>query len=154
MDSRVFSYGARRPVTQTETVNEHYRLANRYRNDLCALERKRREEVAALLRRLFPVIERLEKEIAELDAKIDSIRDGIRKDNARERRKTGGAAPQAEIKKLRLGKASLYDQLKAVKLAAFGPDEVVTARKAFSKLRDEARTATRKKWINASAMAS
>ena len=87
MATRVYSYGARPPITHGEEVDEHFFLANRYRNDLCALKRRRPEQVAELQRRVFPRIVELESAITELDGSIDELRDAIRKGNSERRAK-------------------------------------------------------------------
>jgi len=76
MQAKVYVYGLRPPTHEAERVAEQLHLAHRYRNDLVAIERKRRERVAALLSAsgLSAHEERLEAAEQVLEAALSSLR--------------------------------------------------------------------------------
>lgn len=148
MDTRVYSYGAKAPTKHGDEVSEQIYRAHRYRNDLCALERRRRERVTAEMRKYFPEVEQLTLAVEAAEKELDAARTEQKKRNARERNRKVGAEAKKQMDALRENRNKLYGRLKAAKSAAFGPDEVIEARKAYGKVRGKIQDETKKKDVS------
>lgn len=76
-----------------QLLHEQVRLAWRYRNDLVAQERKRREEATAITERHYPGLGALAQRAEQLQAAVEDERAKIRRENAMKRQKRGGKVP-------------------------------------------------------------
>jgi len=145
MATRVYSYGARRPTSNADEVHEHVYRANRYRNDLTALERRRRERVADLLRRHFPRIGELETAVADAEKAVEDLQASIRKANSERRSRQVKAEDKAHVVAAKERRNGLYAALKAERAAAFGPEELKELRKNLALIRERLKRQTKKR---------
>lgn len=99
LPSRIYSYGAKVPVENLERVNDQMYGAHKYRNALVEVERKRRDQVEALLVRLSPELAETETKIAAELKALEAVRTRIDQASASARKKVypEGAKEEAKI---------------------------------------------------------
>lgn len=84
-DTIVYRYGALAPVAGLDVLDEQMRLAHRYRNDLCAIEQRRRDGIARVQREhdtLGPVLDAVDQAealVGELRWSLRACRSGAGK---------------------------------------------------------------------------
>ena len=129
MNTIVYRYGLLAPTENAETVREQMRLAHRYKNDLVAVERIRRDKSRAILSGAGDVAA-LEAEVAAVDAECSASAKAMKAMRAttRSRSETADMKRAHEAIKVRLRDARARLGT-AKRLAKDGP-EVVAARKA------------------------
>ncbi|MBV8071741.1 MAG: hypothetical protein JO270_17655, partial [Acidobacteriaceae bacterium] len=105
--SRIYSYGAKAPTINGEAVRQQIYDANRYRNNLVAAERERREASLAALRRYFPEVETLEQRLAEATEALEAAIRETKAKNAKARKRVTTDADKDRIKSLRAARKRL-----------------------------------------------
>lgn len=126
--SRIYSYGALEPNLGFTLLTEQIFLSHRYRNDMVALERKRREAVAASTRTHFPRLVELDALLLQIETEIEEVRQRIAADNIRERRRRATPEQQGEVRQLKERRTALYAEQKLIKADAYGPEDVLALR--------------------------
>lgn len=116
---RVFQYGAIKPI-QAELVVNQMRQANHYYNKLIAIERDRREKVAAALN--SAEVEVLTAEIDKLDAEAEAIAKAAKARRAEARARVDVSADAGQVKALREKMKGLRAQRKEAKERGKTPD--------------------------------
>ena len=134
--TRIWSYGARRPLEGFELVEIQMVLANRYRNNLCRLDLDRREKCDNVLRLHLPGLVELETQIKTKEDELEQALDEIRSRNARARRQTGGRVDKQTTAPIRNALAELRRQRKELRGETFAtPEEVVAQRSEVQRLK-------------------
>jgi len=123
--SRIYSYGAKAPTINGEAVRQQIYDANRYRNNLVAAERERREASLAALRRYFPEVETLEQRLAEATEALEAAIRETKAKNAKARKRVTTDADKDRIKSLRAARKRLTITLKEAKARCWGNDDRV-----------------------------
>lgn len=121
--SRNWTFGAKAPLLNLDSVREQMRAGHRYRNALVALERERREKVDAKLRALFPALHALEAEIAAAEADLGALRVAIKADNAKRRSRHATPEQVADSKRLKSLLRDLRARRKIARAEAFRSPE-------------------------------
>lgn len=116
---RVYRYHSSPPIAQADSVRDQMWKAHRYKNRLIEIELQRREETAAVMRERFPELARLESKLASLNAAIDQIRAGMRKENAAARRRRVSQEDKQRLDHLKAERLETSGMLKAEKALAY-----------------------------------
>jgi hypothetical protein len=115
--TRIYTFGAMAPTANAQVVEAQMRAAHRYRNDLIAIERARVEAVRAIVS-AYPSVAPIEARIAEMDAELAALRDGVRRVRAAARSRTPpDEATAARIAELKANLKAARAERKAAKLA-------------------------------------
>ena len=118
--SKRYSYGSGvGPIDHQQEVADQMWRAHRYRNDLVANERQRRDEAAAAMRERFPEIQELEDQAAALEAELEAARAVIKAKNVRARSKTADQPQRQIVATLRRRLKDAWALLKARKATAW-----------------------------------
>ncbi len=130
LPSRVYSYGCRTPTEGAVTVHTQLRLANRYYNDLIAIERERRDEYRKARSLVGTRLAALEAERATLTAEIDALRTAL----AAKRQEKKARVPATDSERAALGalvakRKALYDDIRAARLDVRHDPGLVAAEK-------------------------
>lgn len=117
-------------VDNGSLIFEQLRLAHRYRNRLCEIERDRRENVDMALRNLRPELMKLTNDLDEINSNIEKLSDEIKSNRVRKRTKDAATKEQSkQLKELRAKRRELYSAVREKRAEAFDSDDVKCALK-------------------------
>jgi hypothetical protein len=139
--ARIFSFGAKPPVTELAAVERQMLLGHRYKNELVALERARREARDEAARRHFPELVQAEADLTAANIEVEAARNAIKNRNSRARAKTQTPEDRARVRELTERRTALGREVARLKADAYGPAEVKKARKAWLTALDKERPA-------------
>ena len=122
MNTLVYAYGAKPPVSGATVIDEQISLAHRYFNKLIELHRAQREAVATTRAALCPELEAAEAAVSVADEAVETCVASIRRRNAAERRKRASAAEQEDLAALKELRAVAWADVKAARAAAATPE--------------------------------
>lgn len=125
--SLIYSYYARQPIEGVARIRDQMRAAHNYRNRLCALERLRRDEAAAVVREHSPELAEIEARYHSLKAELDAERARLKAMNKAERKRVVTPEQRAATKAKRDENRETYARLKELKAAVYD-DPAVKAR--------------------------
>lgn len=116
---KVYNFGVvnksyMRPSPQ-DKIEEQIGLGHKYQNQLIAMTNKSWERYREIRSKHFPDFERAEVKYNELVAEIDKVREGIKANNAKEKRRTATPEQKAIIKGLQEAKKEVSKQLKEMR---------------------------------------
>lgn len=118
----MYRYGAWAPAEELEWVSAQMRRAHRYRNAIVRNELNRRAAVEALLRRLSPEIEDLDRQVAEAEARVASAREAIGHASVRAGKRARPPDLVAAVRAAKEDLAALYRRRKALRHELFSSD--------------------------------
>lgn len=120
LPSRIYSYGANAPITNSDKVDEQIRLAHAYRNRIVEVEHGRRAKVEELLLQLSPKLVKVEAALAEVESAMEALRTDIKKDHiSHMSAKAKDPIKQKAIKELKAKRKELYTERKALRTELF-----------------------------------
>ena len=117
--SRIYNYGAKRPMTNADVVDTQMRLAHHYRNDLVTLEINRRSRVDVALCEIAPTLKDVEAKLADAEARLEAARSEVKKANSSKRKRGASAEDKKAISEIRSVRKGLYVQRKELRKATF-----------------------------------
>jgi hypothetical protein len=119
LPTKVHCYGCSAPLENEEAVWQQMSLANRYRNQLVEIERRRRADHAAILENQDAALTRLDTRIGALQRRIE-VRVAEKKTrNSAARKRCRHPELDKSIKTLKAKRKLLYAERKAAKTAAY-----------------------------------
>lgn len=127
--SKIYSYGANPPTENLGMAEAQFRLAHRYRNELVALERGRRDRVDALLAKLAPGLQSLEADIAAAETQLEDARARKKAKHAAGRKRTSDPGEKTVISDLSARLKTLRAERKAIRERLFASAEWQEAQK-------------------------
>lgn len=77
--TRIWNFGAKRPITNVDTFWDHLFLAHRYYNKLVEIERERQEDFRVIRRRYAPELAVYEEKMEEISAQIGHLYRKVKK---------------------------------------------------------------------------
>lgn len=141
--TRVYRYGCK--ITDGAPIAyEQMRAGHKYRNELVAIERERREKAMLIMHSVAPHVEKLQVEIEQIKELIGSKEDELKALRQKDRRRTSSKELSAELATLRKRKKELIDEYKPKKDAAYESKAYKTASADMEEEDKEARLAARK----------
>jgi len=112
-------YGCKRPFEGEELIRSQLRQANRYRNVLVAIERRRRTNFEQLVLRLCPELQKLETQRNNLTQEIIELRAAMKAENARQRKTVRNPESTRRIKELQAQRQLLRPRIKELRDATY-----------------------------------
>jgi len=97
----VYQYGLHSPHENAHVVFEQMRLAHRYRNTLCAIERARRAAMRAMLRDLSALLLEYETAAAKWHAEVEVVLGRIKASRKASRKRSESEADKALLREAR-----------------------------------------------------
>jgi hypothetical protein len=119
LPSRIYTFDSKPPGANAELVDDQMRRGHRYRNDLVAAERGRRDRIAEAVVRHCPELAAVEAELAAADARIEAELAAISKRNTAERRRTATAEDRARLAALRAERRETYRRRREVRATGY-----------------------------------
>ena len=121
--SKIYSFGAREPVTGLEIVREQMHRAHQYRNALVELERERRVRVDAALVRLSPELAVVETNLAKAEVTLEAARSMLLFERSKARSKQAGSTEsRKEIETAKMQRKALAVRRKELRTALFASE--------------------------------
>lgn len=114
MSTKIYSYGARTPTEGLQDILDQLLLAHRYRNHLVTIEIERRDKLQAKQVELFPDLESVQQQLAEIDAQIKAERDLINQERIRLRQRVTRTPTSARIRELQQSRHPLWARGKEI----------------------------------------
>lgn len=125
--TRNYHYGCLPPVENLDAVCEQMYQAHRYRNGLCEIELRRRQETDDVLRRHVPRLLELDQQLAQADERIEQLAARLKQLRAAARKRVESKPLSDELKAARAARKPLYAERKELRKACFG--EMVDGRR-------------------------
>jgi hypothetical protein len=126
MTTLVYRYGLRRPTVGGDLVDEQFRLAHDYQNDLVRVEKDRLAAVRAAIS-TDPEVARLDATIAEYEARVEARREEIRAKRSRRRSRVDTYEERAEIRDVIALLRGLREERRPAARAAAKSPSIATA---------------------------
>ena len=123
LPSKVFSYGAKTPIENFESVKNQMYLAHKYRNALVQAELERRELTDKALASTFPALEELEATIKRKENELEALRTNIKTLNVERRDRTPSKDEAENGKRVRNELQELWTRRKELRKECFSLPE-------------------------------
>jgi hypothetical protein len=121
--TRIYAYGARPPIEGMDVIERQMRLQHRYKNNLVAIERARRDSYNAILTEAAPELQAIQDRLAALKVEKDAIYEALRRARAKARKRLPTDAPSAErVLAINGEMKALGEREKAQKAATKAPE--------------------------------
>jgi len=127
---KVYKYGLLPPTTNEALILEQISKAHKYRNILVEIERERRELVAAVVGE-HTDIEPIGKELIELKAKRDELREAIKKKRATTRTRSDEPDQRQAVRDMGIKIRECVGRLKVAKTVLYASGDVTARLKAI-----------------------
>lgn len=118
--ARIYAYGAKAPVENADLVGEQMFKAHRYRNELVAFERERRDRIDAALVRLSPHLAQTEADLVQAEADVEKAVGALKAAQGKARKKVRPAPLVSAVTAAKKARKTLWDQRKQLRAALFG----------------------------------
>jgi hypothetical protein len=145
--TRVYAYGALAPTEGLELVAAQMRLAHKYRNKLCEIERLRRDEVDAVVNEHYPNVKVLKEQNDAVKEELEEARTALKAVNKKARKRATTPEQRQHVKDLFLKGKEVYAAYKAARAVAFADPAVKAALEATNVADKQRVRAARKEFV-------